>query len=31
MRVAAERAIQLDRLSAEAHDALGTAYARNGQ
>ena len=31
MRVAAERAIQLDPLLAEAHSALGTAYARNGQ
>jgi TolB-like protein/Flp pilus assembly protein TadD len=31
MRAAAERAIQLDPLLAEAHDALGTAYARDGQ
>jgi tetratricopeptide (TPR) repeat protein len=31
MRAAAERAIQLDPLLAEAHSALGTAYARNGQ
>ncbi len=31
MRAAAERAIQLDPLLAEAHSALGTAYARDGQ
>jgi TolB-like protein len=31
MRAAAEKAIQLDPLLAEAHSALGTAYARNGQ
>ncbi len=31
MRRAAERAIQLDPLLAEAHSALGTAFARNGQ
>jgi TolB-like protein len=31
MRVAAERAIQLDPLLAEAHDALGVVYARDGQ
>jgi TolB-like protein len=31
MRAAAERAIQLDPLLAEAHSALGVAYARNGQ
>ncbi len=31
MRSAAEKAIQLDPLLAEAHSALGTAYARNGQ
>ena len=31
MRAAAERALQLDPLLAEAHSALGTAYARNGQ
>jgi TolB-like protein len=31
MRAAAERAIQLDPLLAEAHDALGMAYARDGQ
>jgi TolB-like protein/tetratricopeptide (TPR) repeat protein len=31
MRAAAERAIQLDPLLAEAHSALGTAYARNAQ
>jgi serine/threonine-protein kinase len=31
MRVAAEKAIQLDPLLAEAHDALGMAYARDAQ
>jgi tetratricopeptide (TPR) repeat protein len=31
MHAAAERAIQLDPLLAEAHSALGTAYARTGQ
>jgi Tfp pilus assembly protein PilF len=31
MRVAAEKAIQLDPLLAEAHDALGIAYAHDGQ
>jgi serine/threonine-protein kinase len=31
MRAAAERAIQLDPLLAEAHDALGLVYARDGQ
>lgn len=31
MRAAAEKAIQLDPLLAEAHDALGMAYAREGQ
>ncbi len=31
MRAAVEKAIQLDPLSAEAHDALGMAYAREGQ
>jgi adenylate cyclase len=31
MRAAAERAIQLDPLLAEAHDALGMAFARDGQ
>jgi serine/threonine-protein kinase len=31
MRAAAERAIQLDPLLAEAHDALGMGYARDGQ
>src|SRR5207253_1105557 len=31
MRAAAEKAIQLDPLLAEAHDALGTAYARDGR
>jgi tetratricopeptide (TPR) repeat protein len=31
MRAAAEKAIQLDPLLAEAHSALGTAYARDGQ
>ena len=31
MRAAAEKAIQLDPLLAEAHDALGMAYARDGQ
>ncbi len=31
MRAAAEKAIQLDPLLAEAHDALGTAYSRDGQ
>jgi tetratricopeptide (TPR) repeat protein len=31
MRAAAERAIQLDPLLAEAHDALGMVYARDGQ
>src|SRR5437879_10988583 len=31
MRAAAEKAIQLDPLLAEAHDALGVAYARDGQ
>ena len=31
MRSAAEKAIQLDPLLAEAHDALGMAYARDGQ
>jgi TolB-like protein len=31
MRTAAEKAIQLDPLLAEAHSALGIAYARNGQ
>ena len=31
MRTAAERAIQLDPLLAEAHDALGMAYAREAQ
>jgi len=31
MRAAAEKAIELDPLLAEAHSALGTAYARNGQ
>lgn len=31
MRTAAEKAIQLDPLLAEAHDALGMAYARDGQ
>jgi adenylate cyclase len=31
MRAAAERAIQLDPLLAEAHDALGVALARDGQ
>ena len=31
MSAAAERAIQLDPFLAEAHSALGTAYARNGQ
>ena len=31
MRTAAERAIQLEPLLAEAHSALGTAYASNGQ
>ena len=31
MRAAAEKAIQLDPLLAEAHDALGRAYARDGQ
>ena len=31
MRAAAERSIQLDPLLAEAHTALGAAYARNGQ
>jgi hypothetical protein len=28
---AARKAIELDPLLAEAHDALGTAYARDGQ
>jgi TolB-like protein len=31
MRAAAEKAIQLDPLLAEAHEALGTGYARDGQ
>ena len=31
MRAAAEKAIQLDPLLAEAHAALGIAYARDGQ
>jgi tetratricopeptide (TPR) repeat protein len=31
MRAAAERAIQLDPLSGEAHDAMGVVYARLGQ
>ena len=31
MRAAAEKAIQLDPLLAEAHDALGMVYARDGQ
>jgi TolB-like protein/Flp pilus assembly protein TadD len=31
MRAAAEKAIQLDPLLAEAHDALGMTYARDGQ
>jgi serine/threonine-protein kinase len=31
MRVAAERAVQLDPLLAEAHDALGMVYARDAQ
>jgi TolB-like protein/Flp pilus assembly protein TadD len=31
MRAAAEKAIQLDPLSAEAHDALGMVYARDAQ
>jgi TolB-like protein/Flp pilus assembly protein TadD len=31
MQAAAEKAIQLDPLLAEAHDALGMAYARDGQ
>ncbi len=31
MRATAEKAIQLDPLLPEAHDALGTAYARDGQ
>lgn len=31
MRVAAEKAIQLDPLSSEAHQATGMLYARNGQ
>src|SRR5713101_495302 len=31
MRAAAEKAIQLDPLLAEAHDALGVAFARDGQ
>ena len=31
MRVAAEKAIQLDPLLAEAHDALGIAFARDGE
>jgi tetratricopeptide (TPR) repeat protein len=31
MRAAAERAIQLDPLSAEGHDAMGVVYARLGQ
>jgi TolB-like protein/Flp pilus assembly protein TadD len=31
MRAAAEKAIQLDPLLAEAHDALGMAYTRDGQ
>jgi adenylate cyclase len=31
MRAAAEKAIQLDPLSAEAHDALGLVYARDAQ
>jgi serine/threonine-protein kinase len=31
MRVAAEKAIQIDPLLAEAHDALGMVYARDGQ
>jgi TolB-like protein/Flp pilus assembly protein TadD len=31
MRAAAERAIQLDPLLAEAHDALGSAHARDGR
>jgi serine/threonine-protein kinase len=31
MRAAAQKAIQLDPLLAEAHDALGMAYARDGQ
>ncbi len=31
MRAAAEKAMQLDPLLAEAHDALGMAYARDGQ
>src|SRR5205807_8135843 len=31
MRVAAEKAIQLDPLLPEAYDALGMAYARDGQ
>jgi tetratricopeptide (TPR) repeat protein len=31
MRTAAEKAIQLDPLLAEAHSALGAAYARDGQ
>jgi tetratricopeptide (TPR) repeat protein len=31
MRAAAEKAIELDPLLAEAHDALGTVYARDGQ
>jgi TolB-like protein len=31
MRTAAEKAIQLDPLLAEAHEALGMAYARDGQ
>ena len=30
MRAAAEKAIQLDPLLAEAHDALGMDYARDG-
>jgi len=31
MREAAEKAVQFDPLSAEAHDALGMSYARDGQ
>ena len=31
MRAAAEKAIQLDPMLAEAHDALGMAYARDAQ
>ena len=31
MRAAAEKAIQLDPLLAEAHEALGMVYARDGQ